>query len=115
MKDILKAICSVILFIAILFAFMWAIEGNDFFMYKLFAPKQEQVRREVYEQSVSYNQGMVQDLENMQTQYLDPNITQEQKSALKHIILDRASKFDLDKEAPPDLRNFIDKLTRGNI
>jgi hypothetical protein len=46
-------------------AFGWLVQGNNFFMYKFFAPKQEQVRREVYEQTYSYKQGSVQRLNSL--------------------------------------------------
>lgn len=46
----------------------WIAEGNDFFMYKFFAPKQEAVRRQVLEQSKAYRQGSVQRLNTLCTQ-----------------------------------------------
>ncbi len=85
----------------------WIFQGNDFFLYKAFAPKYEQVRRETFEESKAYNQGMIQELQNMQFQYeqADP----EHKSALASIILHRAADYPLEK-MPEDLRSFIEKL-----
>jgi hypothetical protein len=43
------------IFVALML-FGWLIQGNDFFMYKVFAPKYEKARRETYEQTkVSLN------------------------------------------------------------
>lgn len=36
-----------------LMAIGWILMGNEFFMYKFFAPRQEAVRRQVYEQTKS--------------------------------------------------------------
>lgn len=88
---------------------MWVLTGNDFFLYKVFAPKYEQVRRETFEQSKAYNQGMVQELQNMQFEYA--KATKEQQHALAAIILHRAADYD-ERQLPPDLRGFIAGLRR---
>lgn len=46
----------------------WVVAGNDFFMYKFFAPKQENVRREVYTNTQSYKQGNTQRLNTLCSQ-----------------------------------------------
>lgn len=88
----------------------WIIQGNDFFMYKVFAPRQEAVRRKVFEQSRAFNQGMIQELENMQFEYVkekDP----EARAALRGVILHRASGYNLtDPDVPYSLRTFINEL-----
>jgi hypothetical protein len=40
----------------------WVFQGNDFFLTRFFAPKYEQVRRETFENSKAYRDGMVQEL-----------------------------------------------------
>ena len=95
----------------LLFALGWAVQGNDFFLYKVFAPKYKQVRRDTFEQSKAYNQGMIQELQNMQFEYV--KATPDQQAALRSIILHRASDFDIDQpEVPADLRRFIQQLRR---
>lgn len=93
-----------------LLAISWISMGNNFFLYKFFAPKQAAVQREVFENTRSFNQGMVQELENMQFDYIkesDP----EAKAALRSIILHRASGFDLnDPIVPYSLKVFINEL-----
>lgn len=94
-----------------LLGFTWLIQGNDFFLYKTFAPKYESVRRQTFEQSKAFNQGMIQELQNMQFEYAkaDP----EHKAALADIILHRAADFDTDQpQVPADLRSFIAQLKR---
>ena len=41
----------------------WLAQGNDFLLFQFFAPKYEAVRRETFEQSKAYNQGMIQELQ----------------------------------------------------
>ena len=106
MKDLLVTLVITLL---IVFSIAWAVQGNDFFMYKVFAPKMEQVRRETFEQTKSYNQGMIQELQNMQFDYVkttDPAA----KTALASIILHRAADYPREK-LPVDLRVFIDSLS----
>jgi hypothetical protein len=84
-------------------------------MYKFFAPKQEAVRRQVFEQTRSFNQGMIQELENMEADYVktkDPDA----KAALASVILHRASGYNLDDpDVPADLRSFIAKLKQERM
>ena len=112
MKQVVGAI---VLGIAAILGLTWIVQGNDFFMYKYFAPKYEQTRRQVFEQTRSFNQGMVQELQNMQFEYVkttDPNA----KAALASIILHRASGYNLeDPIVPADLREFIQQLKQERL
>ena len=105
MKIILGAIATLV----VLLGLAWAFQGNDFFLYKVFAPKYEQVRRETFEQSKAYNQGTIQELQNMQFEYV--KATPEQRQALGSLILHRAADYD-ETRMPPDLRAFVDGLRR---
>jgi hypothetical protein len=100
--------------LVLLISISWLIMGNEFFMYKYFAPKTEAVRREVFEQTKSYNQGMVQELQNMQFQYVKAD--ESHKAALADIILHRAADFNFDDpRVPSDLRSFIATLKRERM
>ena len=90
----------------------WVVQGNRWFMYDFFAPKYEDTRRKTFEESKAYNEGMVQELQNMQFEYIKAN--DEQKKALASIILHRAADYDPDK-LPPDLKEFIDKLKKERM
>jgi hypothetical protein len=87
----------------------WVSTGNDFFLYKYFAPKQAQVQRHVYEQTPSYVKGMVQDLQDKQFQYVQADAAH--KAGLADLILHDAAGVNLnDPDVPADLREFIQKL-----
>ena len=96
-------------------ALTWIIQGNDFFMYKVFAPQRVEVQRQVFENSRAFNQGMVQELQNMQFDYVkekDPAA----KEALASIILHRASGYNMnDPLVPADLRSFVDGLKQERL
>lgn len=82
----------------------WIVQGNDFLLYRYFAPRTEQVRRETFEQSKAYRQGAVQELQNMQFEYA--KASPDQKAALASVILHRAADFD-ESAMPSDLRAFV--------
>jgi len=103
-KEACLCIVGFILFIVVFTGLGWLAQGNQFFMYKYFAPKQEAVRRQVFEETKSYNQGMVQELCNMQFEYIKASPSQQ--AALASIILHRAADYDENK-LPSDLRQFI--------
>lgn len=107
MKDFFGVIFAVMFGLVILLGLGWVIQGNSFFMYRMFAPKMEQVRRDVFEQSKAYNQGMIQELQNMQFQYEQADDAH--KAALGSIILHRAADYDSER-MPSDLYAFIQQL-----
>ena len=109
-KEIAGFVSVVVLGVVVfILGITWIAQGNNFFLYKVFAPKYEQVRRETFEQTKSYNQGMVQELQNMQFEYVKAGA--EHKIALAAIILHRAADYPEDS-MPPDLRQFVQQLKR---
>lgn len=86
--------------------------GGDLVIYKFWAPKQENARRQVFENTQSYVQGKVEYLTRLRYQYSTAS-TDDQKYALKTMILDEASTVDNSK-LPSDLQSFISNL-KGNI
>ncbi len=113
MQDFWKGAGIVLMALAVIMGLGWVVQGNDFFMYKWFAPKYEQTRREIFEQTKSYNQGMIQELQNMQFDYVKAT-SQEQKDSLTDVILHRTADYDLAK-MPPDLRQFVEKLRQDRM
>lgn len=103
----MKVIAAILGLLVLTIGLGWLVQGNDFALYKFFAPKYEQVRRETFEQTKSYNQGMVQELQNMQFQY--EQATPEHQAALRSIILHRAADFPEEK-LPAHLRSFVNQL-----
>lgn len=103
MKDFFIGLLVIAAFIALI----WILAFNNLTMQSVFMPAQEQVRRNTFEQSKAYNDGMVKELEAMQFEYIQAE--PEHKTALRSIILNRAAGFPTD-QLPPDLRNFLNEL-----
>ena len=108
----LKYIGAGILALVAILGLSWVVTGNDFFLYKYFAPRQAAVQRQVFENTPSYNQGMVQELQGMQFQYVKADSAQ--KAALATIILSRATAYGIDK-LPNDLRSFVSELKDSRL
>jgi len=107
MKEFFVGLLAIFGLIIFMLALTWVIQGNDFFMYKFFAPKQEAVRREVFENTKSYTQGMIQNLRKMQFEYVQAQ--PDQKAALGNIILQQYADYP-DQQLPPDLQVFMANL-----
>ncbi len=112
MKDIVLVFVFLILLIGILLGATWIGTGNDFFLYKYFGPKQEAVRREIFENSKAYNQGMIQQLERQRIEYAkgDDSV----KEAITSMILHDFADYD-DSKLPSDLYQFMQKIKNQPI
>lgn len=106
MKDLFAGIGLIILAIG---GIVGAAFGS-FWLYSYFNPKYEAVRRQTFEQSRAFNEGMVRDLQNLRLQYLQG--TPEAKAALRATILHRFSVYDKD-DLPPELRSFYATIEKG--
>jgi predicted restriction endonuclease len=105
----LGVLLLIVLAIAAALGLTWLVQGNDFFLYKTFAPKYEDVRRETFEHSKAFNQGMIQELQNMQFEYIKAD--EKHQDALASIILHRVADYDIEK-LPADLKKFVEELKR---
>lgn len=104
-----KAIWYAILALVVITALGWFAMGNEFFLYKFFAPKRAAVERQVFEGTPSYNQGMIQELEKMRLEYKRADKTE--KSLIAQAFVHKASGYGYDK-LPSNLRMFYDEVTR---
>lgn len=104
-----KIVLGVVAFVALIIAITWIAQGNDFFLYKMFAPREEQVRRETFEKSKAYNSGMAQELQAMQFEYAKAD--QAHKDALGSIVLHKVADYDT-TQLSQDLQDFIAQLKR---
>ena len=102
------AVVLVLLCVIALIAVPWVIMGNDLALRSFFAPKQEAVRRETFEQSKAYQEGMAQEVRAMQMDYISAG--PEHKDALASVILHRTA--DCEDQLPSDLRSFVDSLKK---
>ena len=90
----------------------WVIQGNDFFLYAVFAPKYEQVRRNTFEQSRAFNEGMAQELQRMWLDYqhaADPS----EKSAIRSLVTHRVAGYDIENIQNSQLRGFVRLMLQG--
>lgn len=90
-----------------LLALIWLFQGNDFFLYRAFAPKYEQVRRETFKQSQAYNDGVAQDLNGFRRDYALADSTG--KRMIAATIRHRLANYDA-SQLSPDLRAFLSSL-----
>jgi hypothetical protein len=90
----------------------WIAEGNQFFLAKVFAPKEEALRRRTFEESLAYNDGMKKDLLDAQIDYAKGS--PEQKKAIGSVILQRFAAYDLSKLSQ-DQRDFLDTVRREQL
>ena len=79
----------------------------SYMTYAFYAPKYEQVRYNTFKESQAYNDGMLRDLQDLQMEYMKAN--DEQKAALKAIVLHRFAVYDVDR-LPVDLRQFYQSI-----
>jgi hypothetical protein len=107
MKDGLKMTAFGALALVALIALGWFFAGNNLAMMKVFMPAQEQVRRETFEQSKAYQEGMVQELRAMQFEYV--KAAPAHKAALASVIRHRVADFPIG-ELPADLRVFLKEI-----
>ena len=91
-----------------LVALSWIVQGGDFFLYSVFAPKYEAVRRQTFEQTKSYNEGVAQELRSAQLDYARAK-TDAEKQALASYVLHQVAGYDTTK-LPPDVQSFVSQL-----
>lgn len=83
------------------------LRGSNAASDRVFSPVEEQTRRQTFEQSKAFRDGMVHDLQDMQIQWI--NASDANKPAIAYIIKDRAAGID-PAALPHGLRNFIASL-----
>jgi cytochrome c-type biogenesis protein CcmH/NrfG len=83
----------------------WGATANSFELFRVFAPRQEAVRRQVFKQSQAYNDGMANQLADLQREYANATDTAH-KLLLLSSIYHRYAAFD-DATLPPDGQMFL--------
>ena len=107
MKEAFVGFGIFLLMVVLMLGLSWVFMGNDFFLYKYFAPKQAEVQRQVFENTPSYIRGNIQELEKQHLEYI--KATPEQKRAIKSIVLQEAAGID-QTNLSPDLKSWIQQL-----
>lgn len=88
-------------------ALTWGLAAHNLALTSFFSPRYEDVRRKTFEQSKSFRTGAVQELQNMQFEYI--KASPEHKAALASVIRRRALEVPSDA-MPTDLQSFISNL-----
>lgn len=73
---------------------------------KFFEPKKENIRREIFEQTQSYTHGKIQDLAKYYEEY-NKTMEQEEREAIRQLIIMRFAEFDEENVRSDKLRNFL--------
>lgn len=105
MKELFYSLLTVVLFLVVILGITWIAQGNQFFLYKVFAPQYEEVKRDVFEQSKEYQHGTIQELDKMRLEH-----TKTKDADIKKAIESRAIRMvaEFDKNnLPDDLREWI--------
>lgn len=108
MKTVLVSVGVGVLILVGVFGLSLAFNGMDSANRAVFAPINANIDRKTYENSASYNEGMIRDFENLKLEYLKG--TPDQKDALKATIIHRFSVYPYNR-LPADLQTFYDSLT----
>lgn len=85
----MKTIFIWILGAVVFFGSIWALTAFQYGSYKFWAPKFEDAKREVFENTKSFRDGSARDLDNLRLEYLRAK-TPEEKAALKDVMRHRA-------------------------
>lgn len=101
-KKISLSLLGLIAFCAIVFGFGMA----DLEWFKFFAPRKENIRREVFENTKSYTHGKIQDLAKYYDEYRKiEDITE--KSAVESVVKMQFSNFDASVIYNQQLKSFL--------
>ncbi len=90
-----------------LLAIGWMVAGNELAMRKVFAPAHEQVRRETFEQSKAYRDGVIQEVRSMQFEYLKAD--ESRRPGMANVIRHKLAGFP-PEALPVDLQQFVVEL-----
>lgn len=107
MKELFQTIGAFLLVIAAMLGLSWIFMGNDFFLYKYFAPKQEAVRRQVFENTKSYNQGVQQDLIAYHHEWMTADA--DGKKAVEATVRQRFADYDQSKINDPEMVQWLNQ------
>lgn len=103
MKGYIENLLAIVIALAtcaMLVVFSWCV-------WAWLAPRSETVRRETYEESRAYREGVVREVESARTQYL--TAPRESRAAIRAYVLSRVTDFP-DDALPDYLRPWVDCL-----
>lgn len=104
MKIALSIIGGIIGMVLLVFLLSYA----GLIQYQFFAPKYENARRNVFENTQSYVQGKIEDLSNYKLQY-DQAKDNDSKQAIESVIRSQFANFNID-QCPNELKAFLTSM-----
>ena len=110
MKYIIVSITTLVLIGLLLFAGSFYIREYSLKREAYFQPKEEALRRSVYEQSKAYREGTIRDLQNLMIDYKKAD-KQEVKTLLANTFLHRVADIQ-DYDLPSELLTFKKELSK---
>ena len=104
----MKVFLSIVGGILSILLLAFGLQAFGLFNLKFYGVKNENAHREIFEQTKSFQHGIVTDLYDLKVEYSRAE-TQTQRDALRDVVYHRISGFDTSK-LPSDLQNFINQL-----
>lgn len=103
----MKRVAVSLIIVFALGAIVWGLNAFGLVTFRFFAPKYENARREVFEETKSYVHGMVQDLGKYMYEWQTGD--KETRLAIEAVIRVRYANFPASKVKDPALRAFLQK------
>lgn len=106
--EVLKVIGTFILVLVVIVAIGFGLRLAGFVSFSFFAPKVQQVQTNVFKEGQAYNDGMANDLADLQVKYMtatDPAV----KDSIRAIIKQRFASYDTSR-LPSNLQTFYNSL-----
>ena len=103
----------VIAVLVVLFSLAFGAEWLGLKWEGFFAPRHEAVRREVFKETRSYNEGKLQDLVKLKYEY-ESTSDEIEKKALANRIRGSFAEYDENKIESPELKAFLKKIKYGS-
>jgi hypothetical protein len=104
-----RVFLALLVAICFLYGIGFLATGGDLLIYRFWAPKMENAKREVFENTQSYVQGKTEYIGKLRYQYLAAEPNSAQQASLRMLILSEASTVDLDK-LPYSLKAFVQSI-----
>ncbi len=103
-----KTFISGIGLVALVLGIVWLAQGNEFFMYKVFNPQYEAVRRDTMIQSRAYSEAMNRRFYDLKLQYQQATDDQV-KATIRALIQHEVGAVDRSR-LPSDIQSFLNSL-----
>lgn len=107
MRDFLTFIGIMVLAFGLVLGLAFGAPYIQLQVMRMYGTELESVRTDIYRENKSYVEGTVRDLREMKVEY--EKASDDHKSALKSLILQRAGELDWDR-LPSDVRAFLKEI-----